>query len=227
MELNYFDKVYCICMEDQPAKRTRLLGQLKLFYPTLEPTVFNAISTRHLKNHHIGCALSHRAVVESAKKKGYRRILVLEEDALLHKNFKFLLDHTSRELEPLPWNVFYLGACIWETKASKPNRVFKKVRGAPHLEIPTGCTCTHGIAYNELIYDYLLEKWPDNIDDMKLWCKKHAAIDQWLMYHLQGGGANRNQLGASNTLMCSPRACTQPFLTGKNKQDKPADFLNA
>ena len=65
--MNYFDKIYCICMEDRPKKKENLLRQLNDHFPAWDPEVFNAINTRYLKNHHIGCALSHRAVISKRK----------------------------------------------------------------------------------------------------------------------------------------------------------------
>ena len=73
--INYFDKVYCICLEDRPKKKAKLLEQLKHHLPEYKPEVFNAINTRHLENHHIGCALSHRSIIQEAKNKKYKNIL--------------------------------------------------------------------------------------------------------------------------------------------------------
>lgn len=223
--MEYFDAVYCICMKDRPQKTQRLLSQLMHFYPKLEPIIIQAVDTRKLKNHHIGCALSHRLVISDAKSRDYKKILVLEEDAVLHKNFKNLLKANLAELKVNPWNIFYLGACIWERRPPKPKKVFTKLKEDKHLEIPVGCTCTHGLAYHESIYDFILNSLPDNPNGMKEWCKKHAAIDQWLMYHLQAKGAEKNGFDSKHTLISSPRICSQPFLIGKNKQDKPEDFL--
>ena len=77
-------------MEDRPKKKQNLLRQLNDHFPAWDPEVFNAINTRYLKNHYIGCTLSHRAVIQDAKDKKYKNILVFEEDAILHKNFKEL-----------------------------------------------------------------------------------------------------------------------------------------
>lgn len=211
-------------MEDRPKKRDRLFSQLKEFYPEAEPKLFNAISTRHLKNHHIGCALSHRAVIQEAKNEGYARILVFEEDCIFHKEFNSIFPSIINELKVLHWDLFYPGACIWETREGLPNRVFESAPNSSHLVIPKGCTCTHGIGYNESIYDTILDQIPNNIDDMMKWIKTHAAIDQWLMYRIQNQGQAKVPKGIYTSYMSSPRICSQPFLIGDKKQDKPRDF---
>ena len=222
--MNFFDKVFCICMADRPKKQEKLLAQLKHFYPDLTPRVFEAISTRHLKNHFIGCTLSHRAVIQEAKERGYKNILVFEEDAMFRRDFKNLLKKNTQELVNASWDILYLGACVWNPKPPNPPRTFDPVEGCEHLKILTGSTCTQALAYNNTCYDYILESWPDNIDEMSQWCKKHAALDQWLMYKMQGGGSTKKGRRKFNCYITNPRLCSQPFLVGGNKQDPPKLF---
>jgi len=209
-DLSYFDGVYCICMADQPMKQKRLLKQLKHFYPSFEPTVFDAINTRHLKNHHIGCALSHRAIVQEAKDKKYKNVLVFEEDAILHKNFSTLLKKNIFELKTLDWDIFYLGACCW----GEP-KLFENIEGCKTIKkLKYGGTCTHGLAWNNSMYDYVLNELPDNIEEMKKWCEAQVAIDQWTAYTVQE---------KKNAVISNPRLCTQPFLPNA-KHDEINDF---
>ena len=213
-------------MEDRPKKRDRLFSQLKEFYPEVKPKLFNAISTRHLKNHHIGCALSHRAVIQEAQNEKYKNVLVFEEDAVLHKKFDNLLEENINDLSGVDWDILYLGACIWERKPPKPPREFELVEGCKRLKVLTGATCTQALAYNFSCFDYILDSLPDNINDMQKWCKKHSAIDQWFMYFMQGRASVRDGFRKFKCYITEPRICSQPFLTGKNKQDKPEDFLS-
>jgi GR25 family glycosyltransferase involved in LPS biosynthesis len=225
MSIEYFDKVYCICMEDRPKKREKLFQQIHNHFPGCNPVLFNAISTRHLKNHHIGCALSHRAVIQEAKDKGYKKILVFEEDAVLHKDFSMLLEENIKEVVNVDWDILYLGACIWERKHPKPPREFEVVKNCNNLKVLTGATCTQGLAYNSTCFDYILDSLPDNIDDMQTWCKRHSAIDQWFMYFMQGRASVREGFRKFKCYITEPRICSQPFLIGTGKQDKPDGFL--
>lgn len=55
----------------------------------------------------LGCLLSHLAVLEDAYAKGHRRILVLEDDAVFHRDFKQQL---NRLWKLPPWKLLYLGS---------------------------------------------------------------------------------------------------------------------
>lgn len=211
-------------MADRPEKQDNLLKQLNCVCPNIYPHVFEAINTRHLKNHHIGCALSHRAVIQEAKDNGYKKILVFEEDAKLHNNFKNFLEKNINELKTVPWDILYLGGCVWNPKPPKKPRTFESVKNCDYLKIITRSTCTQGLAYNHTCYDYILKSLPSTIDEMEEWCKLHKAIDQWLMYKMQGIGSVRDGIRKFNCYVTEPRICSQPFLIGKNKQDHPNDF---
>lgn len=222
--VDFFDAVYCICMDDRPQKQKRLFSQIYSHVPEWSPTLFQAISTRHLKNHHIGCALSHRSVIQEAQDKKYKNILVFEEDALLHKDFRKHLVNNIVELNTSAWDILYLGACVWNPKPPQKPRTFSPAPHCHYLKTLTGSTCTQALAYNHSSYDYILNALPDNIEDMAHWCKKHAAIDQWLMYKMQGSGSVKDGFREFNCYITDPRICSQPFLIGRTKQDKPFDF---
>ena len=222
--MDYFDKIYCICMDDRPKKKKKLLSQLNKAFPQYDPIVFPAINTRDLGNHHIGCALSHREVINKARCAGHKNILVFEEDAILHKDFQPLFDKNINELKSTPWDILYLGACVWNPKPPKKSRTFESARGCDYLKFLTRSTCTHGLAYNQNCYNYILNHLPDNKKDMKDWCKRHAAIDQWLMYKMQGIGSVKEGKRKFHCLITEPRICSQRFLIGPNKQDSLTDF---
>lgn len=206
----YFDKVVGICMNDRPAKQKQLINQLDHYLPGVKFEIFEAISTRHLKNHHIGCALSHRKIIEDAKKQECKNVLVFEEDAMFHKNFSSIFNNCIDELKNIRWDLFYLGACIWK-------QTFNQYHDCKYLQTLKKSTCTQGIAYNHTTFDHVLDSLPDNIEDMTQWCKKHAAIDQWLMYKIQNSADY-------TAVISTPRICSQPFLIGTNKQDSTLDF---
>jgi GR25 family glycosyltransferase involved in LPS biosynthesis len=211
-------------MEDRPKKKEKLLKQINHHFPNCDLEIFKAISTRHLKNHHIGCALSHRSVIQEAKDRKYKNILVFEEDAVLHKNFKNHLIENVQELKTVPWDILYLGACVWNPKPPKKPRTFESVKNCDHLKILTGSTCTQALAYNHTCYDYILNSLPNTIEKMDEWRKTHAAIDQWLMYKMQGTGSLRDGERRFNCYITEPRICSQAFLVGENKQDKKSEF---
>lgn len=226
--MEYFEAIYCICMQDRPKKKERLLNQLKHFFPDIEPVVFDAINTRDMKpkGHHIGCALSHRNVVEEARDKGYRRIMVFEEDALLHIDFKNEIQKSIRELRFREWDLFYLGAHCQRNIKERP---FPKEKKCNSLSIATGVTCTHGICYNHSFYNFLINKIPKDIKKAEEWCRKSIAIDQWFRYFQNRKNKNFKAHAKRHPIayINEPILATQPFMTtkyGKNRQDNFKHF---
>ena len=214
--MKWFDRVYLICMADRPEKRQKLLTTIQSLYPEANPTVFEAINTRDMPKlpnqsggHHVGCALSHRTVIQDAKARGHDRVLVLEEDARLHRELKWRLSMCTYEIDKynIPWDLLYLGACTWKNTFSNIT---------PSLQTIWGCTCTHGIAYNKSFFDEILDTIPDNKQGVLEFLRQERAIDQWLLKYQREGRA----------VMCSPRLVSQPFLIGQDRQDNEDDYID-
>lgn len=59
----------------------------------------------------LGCLKSHINMIKDAKEKGYKRILILEDDVKLHTNFNDELKKVQQVMdEHKDWNIIYLGA---------------------------------------------------------------------------------------------------------------------
>jgi GR25 family glycosyltransferase involved in LPS biosynthesis len=227
--MEYFDAVYCICMADRPGKRDFLLKQIKHFYPDLEPIVFDAVNTRHVKGkgHHVGCAMSHRNVMLDAKTKGFKRIVVFEEDAMLHKDFKNILSKAVAEIQDKQWDLFYLGAHCQRKIRENP---FPKEENCQYLLKPSGMTCTHGICYNETFYDWVINRIPNDIQEAKDWCMRAVAIDQWFRNFQNTKNENYKKYSGRYPVayIVDPIIATQHFMTtlyGKDCQDDIKNFL--
>ena len=228
--MEYFDAVYCICMADRPRKRDFLLKQIKHFYPDLKPVVFDAVNTRHIKGkgHHVGCAMSHRNVMQDAKSQGFKRIVVFEEDAILHKDFKNILSKATEEIKDRPWDLFYLGAHCQRNIKINP---FPKEENCQYLLKPSGMTCTHGICYNETFYDWVIDRVPSEIEKAHVWCNQNVAIDQWYRnFQNQNNDSYKKYIGRSSiAYITSPIITSQPFMLSgphhPHAQDRREDFL--
>lgn len=59
----------------------------------------------------LGCLFSHLKVIEDAKKNGYKKILIFEDDIFIGKNFHDQL----KLIEKIKWKILYLGASqfVW------------------------------------------------------------------------------------------------------------------
>lgn len=59
----------------------------------------------------LGCLKSHIEMITDAKEKGYKRILILEDDVKLHINFTKELEKVQKVIDAEPdWDIIYLGA---------------------------------------------------------------------------------------------------------------------
>lgn len=172
---DFFDAIYCINLDEQTVRWQEMkdrLGRLGIFYRVKR---FSAVRTP--ESGHIGCALSHRNVIVEAKQLGYKNVLVMEDDAIYHKDTLMHLSNSLEELKQVDWNVFYLGGMKWGEIYGEP---YRKIHGCQYLEDPKRLACTHAIAYNSEFFDTILNEMPPDQEGMKDWIKKYIAIDQYL-----------------------------------------------
>ena len=98
----------------------------------------------------IGCKSSHLSIIKKARKRGYKRILILEDDFVFCNNFLVELDKHLKNLSTTQWDMFYLGASrLHNTKASK----------YPNLRIPIkgGINTTHAYCISSSIFNEVIE----------------------------------------------------------------------
>jgi GR25 family glycosyltransferase involved in LPS biosynthesis len=201
----YFDAIYCINLNgaldrwDAVSKRFQKLGIGGLVRR------FSAIETP--SNHHIGCALSHRSIVAGAKKQGLRNVLVFEDDVIFTPDALDVVRNSLDELQRQKWWMLYLGGHTW-------GKTFEKASGCQHLEVPHGITCTHGIAYNETIFERILTDVPDTPTGVALWLKKYWGIDQYYARELDGF-----------SLITSPVIATQGSILAQESRNFDLDPL--
>ena len=177
---HFFDAIYCINLDFKTERWQEMQERFQRLHLRKRVRRFSAIET--IENQHIGCALSHREIVEKAKRQGLNNVLVLEDDAIFLDDINLHLQRSIEELKQQNWRVFYLGGHKW-------GQDFSKVDGCQYLEeIPKGLTVTHAIAYHHSFFDEMLDNIPPDIDSMKIWLKNHIAIDQWLARTIQPQG---------------------------------------
>lgn len=111
MSLNlYFDHIYCINLDEATERWDHCLTQFEKHNFIAER--FKAIKVGEGKNGllkgEIGCMLSHLGVIKDAKTKGYKKILVLEDDFELVDNFNQLFEEKYKNI-PEDWELLYFG----------------------------------------------------------------------------------------------------------------------
>lgn len=164
---------------------------------------FPAIETP--KNHHVGCALSHRALIAGARERGLKSILVLEDDVVFHRDTARLLGGMVKELDSVEWDLFYLGGHTWGSHKAP-------IAGSKFLRAPHMITTTHAIAYNQTALDALLEALPDTRQSMEEWLVRWKGFDQYL---------SRSSL---RKVVAEPMVAMQRELFGQPDPPKRRDF---
>ncbi len=200
---HFFDAIYCINLDRDSARWAAVTAQFERLGIAHSVRRFPAIETPI--NHHIGCALSHRAVLRAAQKHGFRNVLVLEDDVVFAENAIEELALVLAGLARQPsWSTLYLGGHRWGVD-------FEKATGSQHLEIPHGLTCTHAIAYHQSIYARILADIPETPSAVALWLRDEMGIDQYLARALDG-----------LHLLASPAIASQASIAGQESRPFPS-----
>lgn len=122
--------------------------------------------------------LAHRRALEMAKKAGWDRVLILEDDASFAPEFLESLNALQSALfdSRLHWDICYLGF----THPQGPFRPIAQISEERHLSQIYGCKCTHAYLLNTKLRDWLLEQLPDE-SDIWSWLAVNRAIDRWYL----------------------------------------------
>lgn len=122
--------------------------------------------------------LAHRRALETARRAGWQRVLILEDDATFDADFVKSMDALQTELfeSQLKWDICYLGF----THPQGPFETMAHLPGERHLTRIYGCKCTHAYLVNASLRDWLLEQFPDE-SQIWAWLAVNRAIDRWYM----------------------------------------------
>lgn len=168
-----FDQIVCLNLEHDTGRWESMEKRFEQLRIADKVQRFPAVHTP--EQHHIGCTLSHRKIIERAARFGYESVLVFEDDAMMLSGAELFLSLGLKELQQKPWKILYLGGAQHHFELSLAD-------GCSNLiEVPKfRLTCTHAIAYHRSVYAQILDEIPDNEIDMPKWLKKNYAIDQYL-----------------------------------------------
>lgn len=132
-----------------------------------------------------GCTLSHARALREARRLGWSRVLVMEDDAI-----------PSGPAEALPvalsstdWDLLYLGC-------REPIGVGDTVNGLVAIH---GGHDTHAYAVNERLRDWLIAQLPDDTNVWS-WIARERAVDRWM----------RREIGRRFSVkLCQPQLAIQ------------------
>lgn len=201
----FFDAIYCITLDTGSQRWQRMAKRLKALGIFERVRIFTAIATP--ENHHIGCALSHRAIIERAESQGLSNVLVFEDDALFLDQSLEILGRSLAELSQQDWQLYYLGG--FRNQQEHP-----LAAGCRHLRAPSHLTCTHAIAYGQGVYQKILSELPATKKEMGQWLKTHLAIDQYLSSIEKRFLANPTLASQAELLPYEDKELRQRFVLG-------------
>jgi hypothetical protein len=172
---HFFDAIYCINLARETTRWQEVTQRFARLGIASRIRRFEAIPTE--PNHHIGCGLSHRAVVAEACRQGLSNVLVFEDDVQFTSDALAGLETGLAELRGRDWKMLYLGACRW-------NREFPPMPGFARLAQAGPVTCTHAVAYHRSVYERILSDAPGDAPGMECWLATHHGIDQYYAFNL-------------------------------------------
>lgn len=126
-----------------------------------------------------GCLLSHRRALLQARERGWRTVLLLEDDAEFSPAFNSVAAGLTAALQEYDWQVCYLGF----TEPWGPGRKLAELSGGFALHQVHGGTTTHAYIVREAARDWILAHLPDETKVWS-WLATHRAIDRWYQRQL-------------------------------------------
>jgi len=95
----------------------------------------------------LGCKQSHLDIIKLSKERGYKQIMVLEDDAVFEPEFREQQYTLIDEINSLSWSMVYLGA----------NHKKKGITVTPHLKQVCQAWTTSSYLMHETIFDTILQ----------------------------------------------------------------------
>jgi hypothetical protein len=172
---HFFDAIYCINLARETERWRTVSARFARLAIGDRVRRFEAVAAQ--PNHYAGGALSHRAVVEEARRQGLSNVLAFEDDVMFTTDAIPALQTGVQELQGREWKLFYLGACRW-------NQEFPPLPGAQRLALAGAVTCTHAVAYHSSMYDRILQEVPAEPAGMDNWLQTHHALDQYFAFRV-------------------------------------------
>lgn len=168
-KINFF----CINLETRTDRWFRCEESFK--QQNIEVTRWNA--TPLPENRRFGAWLSHREIIELAKRNSWEYVWVFEDDIkFLTSHFIDQCDSAIQSLQDHDWYILYFGGFIWTWW------VAKREKGIRNLLRVQKLFEAHAVIYHKSFYDIYLKKHPSSyspeIPEYYL-DGKYTAFDQW------------------------------------------------
>ncbi len=146
---DFFPKIYCLNLPHRTDRWEQcqkefesvgLTGRVERYEGTYKPD-----------NPVLGALIGHLGMIRQAKKEGVPCVLTFEDDVKFFPEYMKYLPACIEQLQQQDrWDLFYLGATVHQ-----PSPLV-----AQNLIRCSAAFATHAIAFNESVYDFILENCP-------------------------------------------------------------------
>ena len=162
--LDCFDGAFVINADDQPERLSKVSLELARVGIPFErhSAITNARPSSLLRASEVSLTLSHCAIVNMARERRYKNVLILEDDVVFRPDFLEQWKRVSSQVGRLEYDLLYF--YDWHAE---------QLPSEPHLARIIGTLCTHAYCVSARYYDSFL----DTLDRYQ----QLAAIDQMLL----------------------------------------------
>jgi len=170
---DYFDEAWCINLDHRTDRWENVQKEFSKVGLLDKIQRFSAI--KHDKGT-IGLILSNLKLIEMAKEKKLKNILIFEDDVHFINDTLTILEKSIEQIENLKWWLFYLGA-----NTHTPLQLISKLK--PNILQLQNAFATQSVAYSNLTYDLFIKQFSkfENLNTIE----SSDFIDVWLCNNFQ------------------------------------------
>lgn len=160
--MDNIDRIYYINLDHRADRNTQFLGEVeKIFKGGILENRIERFPAIQNSNGALGCSMSHLEIIKDAREKGYRNIIVFEDDFMFlvsRSVFEQQLDDLFK-LKETPETNFDFKAIMLGYNAMQQTR-FNDL-----LDKTNNVQTTSGYLFNGKYYDELIECWENAVRD--------------------------------------------------------------
>jgi hypothetical protein len=192
-----FDAIVCLNLDREHDRWREMQARFEALDIGWRVERFPAIDVP--ANHHAGHVQSFRALIQQARLRGNRDVLLIEDDAVFLDQTLDVMRAATADLRARTWDLLFLGGHVWGEQ-------FPFAPGSSALQVAGLVTSTHAVAVNHTAFNRLLDELPafDDPAALETWLARDIATDQYL--------ARAIDCGKLKALIVWPRVATQPTL---------------
>lgn len=190
MKLNeFFEEAFYINLDRRTDRREQFEAEMKAVglegWATRVPAVpyhkgLHAKPDCDQCDKHAACGLMHRAIIQNAKERGLRNVLIFEDDIKFYNEGPepgiAIIEKSISQLSKIgQWDVIHLSAFTVENELP---------RITPNLITTPTCLTAHAYGINSSAYDYLLDYNPHTDCPFDGWMGQRPFIKKFVTYPL-------------------------------------------